>query len=43
LNRFRWILAASQAVRDNQPERIAQEIQRINDRALTHGHPQDRR
>lgn len=43
LNRFRWILAASQAVRDQQPERIAQEIQRINDRAQTHGRTQDPR
>ena len=43
LTRFQWILLASQALRDQQPERIAAEIESITERARTHGHPQDRR
>lgn len=43
LTRFEWVLAASQAIREARPERIAEEIQRINMRAKTHGSQEDRR
>jgi len=39
VNRFEWILAESQRIRESQSERMAASIQRIE--AKTHGHAQE--